>query len=393
MQPIAYRSPFRVLGLAPDDCHADALQQVRKKLLAEFELHHDRATIEWNGETLDKQQAMSLVDELKDDVKFAHHLRIAGDPVLLHFMESGETAFLFIPDAKFYDQFFIDFCAPYIRFRMAEMLATAFEGNDPVLLTMLLQPHPLIGPETTEASVGKLRSLLVRAKEEMKQVRRKGTWEKEEVRVAAWAQQVRGGALERLPFALQKERDSFINAFIALLWMIPGDQIRTGEKIRLLEHLQQITTNERSLHRIAELRNRLSFSGLSTVASSRGTGIMLGVPLVILLAWIVLENSRALYSFLTNSEVDGIRAAGSIFFWLYTAVMVGVTIRHVFQVLRARSWVWIMLLILLNVVAMPLYWALFMRHPKDRVSNRIGLVIALLVVGLAVLANVLAPVK
>ncbi|TND09833.1 MAG: hypothetical protein FD123_957 [Bacteroidetes bacterium] len=383
-----YNSPFRILGLTPDTSTPDALQQVRKQLLAEFELQQDKTSIEWNGVTLDKQQALVLVEELRDGRRLNFHKRIAEDPLLLQFLENGEAVFLFHTTAHYYEQDFIDFCGPYIHARLSDMLASAFECNDVVLLTILLQPHPLISPETAEASMSKLRSTLVREKEEIIAVRRRARFKNETARISNWAQHIRSGSLERLPFSLSQERDKFITAFVSLLWLVPEDDIRVSEKIRLLDQMQQMTVSEKTLHRVTELRNRLGYYGISTVSGSRGTGIALGLPLVLLLLWILAEKTKILDGKMSPGDLEALQATATFFYWVYVCVMIGVTIRHVFQVLRAKSWIWIFILILLNVVAMPMYWAIFMRHPKDKWSNRIGLLMAVLIVGLAVLANV-----
>ena len=91
-----YRSPIRISGLAamltassmPDRY---ALLLARRKLEAEFELSgEDVITVE--GATLNRQELISLFDELQNTERLAHHLAIYNDPALLQFLESGALA-------------------------------------------------------------------------------------------------------------------------------------------------------------------------------------------------------------------------------------------------------------------------------------------------------------
>lgn len=88
-----YHSPIPLTGLQPQfsgpELFKYGLPLARKKMLAEFQLV-DADTIQVDGKELNRQEVISLFDELADDQRLQFHMAIWQDPVLLQFLQTGE---------------------------------------------------------------------------------------------------------------------------------------------------------------------------------------------------------------------------------------------------------------------------------------------------------------
>lgn len=90
-----YTSPlaiFRDLNLEILEQYFD-FKLLKKKLLADFQLNDDNALL-INGEYIDKNRALEILESLKEDIYRQAHIAIAKDQKLLRFLEQGELVFL-----------------------------------------------------------------------------------------------------------------------------------------------------------------------------------------------------------------------------------------------------------------------------------------------------------
>jgi hypothetical protein len=101
-----------VHGGPVDTENAAALSLLRKKMLAELELSDDKQ-FKVNQWTFNKHQLLQFFDQLTTGNELHYHAQIAADPVLLHFLETGEITGRFA-DSPFYNEnAFLKFISPY----------------------------------------------------------------------------------------------------------------------------------------------------------------------------------------------------------------------------------------------------------------------------------------
>lgn len=89
-----------------------ALSLLRKKMMAELELSDDKA-LRINGQAFSKHELLQFFDQLQFSGVSAYHQQIAEDPVLLHFLETGNMKGPLLDKPWYKDANFISFISPY----------------------------------------------------------------------------------------------------------------------------------------------------------------------------------------------------------------------------------------------------------------------------------------
>jgi hypothetical protein len=118
--------------------------KVKKKLLAEFDLSDD-GVLEINGKTLNKSEALQLLEDLKSDNKLDIYLELADYPELEAFMENEDTSFLenqntFIANAS---RELRDYVEPIFAAKYSDVLKSAIRSKK-YLKVKNLTKHPMM---------------------------------------------------------------------------------------------------------------------------------------------------------------------------------------------------------------------------------------------------------
>jgi hypothetical protein len=150
-----YISPYRfirqVMREEEQSSNIDdkTLQQIRKRLFAEFEVNQT-ITIEVDGEKFDRSQIIRALDSFEQDWDF--HVKVLNDPVLLRFLEKGELPTPFDGFAEMYndDQEFLFFISPYFATQYNEAYYTHFKNNDLDRLNEIKEVPLLVHPIETD---------------------------------------------------------------------------------------------------------------------------------------------------------------------------------------------------------------------------------------------------
>jgi|GEM_PF-3215172 len=391
MHALPYRSPFRLLGLSPGESTHERLQQLRKSILAEFELQGG-STISWNGTTIDKQQALDLIEELRAPERLRFHQQVAENRSLLNLLEEKSFDFVIAPSGE-YDRDFIHACAPYFTHSLGTLAVKAFEESNVVWFIAIAMPHPLKTPEVLARCWDKLRTRLNRALDELQELKKNLAKSKRDPQAEAqlkwWTEHIKPNVLAGLPEALRPEREKLNAAWVELLWFITDRHLKTSAKLQLLDELQQVSDSPKSSHPIVELRRRLAQSGITAPRLSRRMGLLFALPLLLLLSWIVLNKATNDLAFIETGLRRTIGMWMRYAFGIYLLVMLVVALEHAYNKLQRARTLWTIALFALNLIALPVYWTLFIRNPKDRKSNVIGIVLLVLTLTLSVVANFL----
>lgn len=383
-----YRSPFRLLQLSPATCTVQVLQLTRKQLLAEFELQQ-RDTIEWNGTTLDRQQAIDLVEELLQPDRFLFHKQVYEHPLLLSLLEEADPQLLFRQETGIDDPVFIVQCESYLIESFGTIAVEAFARADSALLLALNSTHPLLTVFVRQRLWEKLRISLQQQVLHLQQLKKILQFQpvagKEQL--DQLTQLVQRGCVLALPDALYRERERLVSTITDLLWLVPDSLLSRAAKQELLQALSAIAQEERTREELKYFSNWLRDTGLESLAVSRMSGVLMVVPLLLLLGWIVLTRLNGNFSGLREQDKQTLFLAATIFFWVYTLSIVGYALRHVFTKFHRARLPWTLVLLFVNVIMLPIYWGFFIRNPKDRAATGIALVMLLLVLGMALWAN------
>lgn len=113
-----YQSPIRITGYTAlqqeERSLKSALLLARRKLEAEFELA-DSPTITYGGQELNRQEVVTLFDELRNEERLSWHLAIYEDEALLCFLEEGtlQPGATWAANPLYSDNRFIHFVSPY----------------------------------------------------------------------------------------------------------------------------------------------------------------------------------------------------------------------------------------------------------------------------------------
>lgn len=101
-----------VHGGPVDTGNTAALSLLRKKTLAELELSDDKQ-LKVNQWVFNKHQLLLFFDQLTAGNELRYHAQIAADPVLLHFLETGEITGRFAESSLYEEKGFLKFISPY----------------------------------------------------------------------------------------------------------------------------------------------------------------------------------------------------------------------------------------------------------------------------------------
>ncbi|WP_436490412.1 hypothetical protein [Chitinophaga sp. ARDCPP14] len=101
-----------VHGGPVDTGNSAALSLLRKKMLAELELSDDKQ-LKVNDWVFNKHQLLQFFDQLSAGNELRYHAQIAADPVLLHFLETGDITGRFANNPLYEEHAFLKFISPY----------------------------------------------------------------------------------------------------------------------------------------------------------------------------------------------------------------------------------------------------------------------------------------
>ncbi|MEC5146463.1 hypothetical protein [Chitinophaga sp. 212800010-3] len=96
----------------PED--AVALSRLRKKMMAELELSEDKM-LHVNNITFSRHELLLFFDQLQTPGQLAFHQLISRDPVLLHFLETGQITGFIAAEVRYSDDNFLTFISPYFE--------------------------------------------------------------------------------------------------------------------------------------------------------------------------------------------------------------------------------------------------------------------------------------
>lgn len=148
-----YVNPFSLLEAMNngpvDPGNTAALSLLRKKMLAEIELADDKMLRIANRE-FSKHELLQFFDRLSADDELDFHANIAADPVLLHFLETGEITGHFADKEIYSTRAFLKFIAPYYEPLFTAAVLDSLK-NKWLENTKLLFDNPLLldGEHTT----------------------------------------------------------------------------------------------------------------------------------------------------------------------------------------------------------------------------------------------------
>lgn len=148
MTPSPYLNPYHLPGIpAGETLLPTQLRKVKKELMAEFELH-ETAVVEVGKEKLSKSEVLAFFEALEQKEVRDHHKTLQQMPVLLSFLEKGETD-LFV-EKKYAEMNhkmegnpeFQEFVTPFYCFQFNRLLLDAFKQKDEEKIRMLVaQPN------------------------------------------------------------------------------------------------------------------------------------------------------------------------------------------------------------------------------------------------------------
>ncbi len=128
-----YYSPLRLAGFNSDGNNAAPDKKdillARKKLMAELELSEDHSIVA-NGKELNRQDVISIFDELNNDEQLAWHLAIFKDKWLLRFLEKAEieTGQFWRENELYGEYVFLSFISPYFAEAHDALLAYSLKN-------------------------------------------------------------------------------------------------------------------------------------------------------------------------------------------------------------------------------------------------------------------------
>ncbi len=126
-----------------------ALSLLRKKMLAELELSDDKQfkTGEW---AFDKNQLLQLFDQLTAGEELFFHAQIAADPVLLHFLDTGEITGRFADNPVYENTAFLVFISPWYGLLFANAVINSLKNKQlQQTIDLFANPWLMDGEHTT----------------------------------------------------------------------------------------------------------------------------------------------------------------------------------------------------------------------------------------------------
>ncbi len=150
-----YISPVTLLNWEPDMLPSEQdIRMARKRWLAELDLL-GAATIPIYGKEYGKQEIIDIFDRLQGDLYLPYHLAVAKDPVMLHFLETGDftkgQSFGECPEYE--DEAFIVWIVPYVIPAFQKQLAAAFATGTAIHAAALYKQ--LFIPDDSESEAWK----------------------------------------------------------------------------------------------------------------------------------------------------------------------------------------------------------------------------------------------
>lgn len=216
-----YVSPFALLGIDGTSQAVDrtVLQQTRKRLLAEFELAGNAATVTINGKEFTKSELLALLDGLQDAEILGFHQTIHGNAALLKFLLHDQ-----LPQGGnlgaapgHADKKFIGFLSPYFQHSYEQVLDTAFRKRDIRQLRNLNNMPLLVEPSAEEGCFRPVRRELQKIMSDI-DTAVQGRWpyrfEPREVELMANTTLVQ--CIDELPARMQALRDDYASHLLDL---------------------------------------------------------------------------------------------------------------------------------------------------------------------------------
>ncbi|HEY9261602.1 hypothetical protein [Chitinophaga sp.] len=126
-----------------------ALSLLRKKMLAEVELSDDKL-LQFDEQLFSKNDLLQFFDRLPSSSELFYHEQITADPVLLHFLETGEMQRQLADQAIYKDSDFLLFIAPYYEPLFTVAILNSLKQQDMATMKALFSgPLLLDGTHTT----------------------------------------------------------------------------------------------------------------------------------------------------------------------------------------------------------------------------------------------------
>lgn len=297
-----YVSPFALLGIDGTSQAVDrtVLQQTRKRLLAEFELAGNAATVNINGKEFTKSELLALLDGLQDAEILGFHQVIHTNTALLKFLlhdqlpQGGNLG----ASPGHADKKFISFLSPYFQYSYEQVLDVAFRKRDVRQLRNLNNMPLLVETTAEEACFRPVRRELQKIISDI-DTAVNGRWpyrfEPREVDLLANTTLVQ--CVDELPARMQALRDEYASHLLDLALYVWNNCSQDQVAVRLLGQVENMKASIEIKNRASLLRVKMrpqpqtppsSFnytppksesSGMST-----GRAIFIVVKIIILLA-------------------------------------------------------------------------------------------------------------
>lgn len=297
-----YVSPFALLGIDGTSQAVDrtVLQQTRKRLLAEFELAGNVATVNINGKEFTKSELLALLDGLQDAEILGFHQVIHTNTALLKFLLHDQ-----LPQGGnlgaapgHADKKFIAFLSPYYQFSYEQVLDVAFRKRDIRQLRNLNNMPLLVETSAEEGCFRPVRRELQKIMSDI-DTAVQGRWpyrfEPREVELMANTTLVQ--CIDELPARMQALRDDYASHLLDLALYVWNNCNHDQVAIRLLGQVENMKAGLEIKNRASLLRVKMrpqqqtpppsfTYSPPKSESSGMSTGrvIFIVVKIIILLA-------------------------------------------------------------------------------------------------------------
>ena len=186
-----YLNPFELLNppedLNLDDCDPRTLQRLRKSLLQEIEL--EDGAISWMpGVVVDKSRAISVCEELNDDVKRTFHWYVFENKPLLAFLSTGSHEHFLVDERESpldtielleeEDAGFSEWLSDYFSRQFDIALTKAIEAKNLTVLECLLDGRRWVSPSYADKCFDNARRLVARLLEPLRDANSRAADEK-----------------------------------------------------------------------------------------------------------------------------------------------------------------------------------------------------------------------
>lgn len=257
-----YVSPFALLAIDGTTQAVDRqlLQQTRKRLLAEFELAGNAATVTLNGKEFTKSEILELLDGLQDQEKLGFHQSVHRNSGLLKFLlhdqlpQGGNLP----PDVVYANKKFIAFLSPYFQFSYEQALDVAFRKRDVRQLRNLNNMPLLVETSYEEACFRPVRRELQKINNDI-ETAVQGRWpyrfEPREVELMANTTLVQ--CVDELPARMQATRDDYASHLLDLALYVWNNCNHDQVAIRLLGQVDNMKAGLEIKRRSTALRGKM----------------------------------------------------------------------------------------------------------------------------------------